>query len=78
MNPRNVQEAQDLLNFAAQTRASEREACAKIIDVEAERHEQALEDFPIDDGDDDEYAMHVCAAMDLRSLAAAIRARAPK
>ena len=74
-----AQEAQDLLNFATETRASEREACAKIIDVEIERHDRALEDFPIDDrDDDDEYAMHVCAAMDLRSLAAAIRARAPK
>ena len=71
-----TQEAQDLFTLIADTRASENEACAKLLDVEAERHEQALECFPIDDrDDDDEYAMHVCAAMDFRSLAAAIRAR---
>jgi len=70
-----AQEAQDLLTLIADTRSSENEACAKIIDAAAERHEQALECFPIDDrDDDDEYALLLCAAMDFRSLAASIPA----
>jgi len=68
-----AQEAQDLLTLIADTRASENEACAKIIDTAAERYEGALKDpygLP--------YSEQVAAprtARNLRFLAASIRAR---
>lgn len=56
----------------AEAAQAEREACAKRLEHEAGRHEAALDDIYLRD---DEYAMHLCAATDFRSIAAAIRAR---
>lgn len=66
---------EDLLNEAEwQIVEREREACAKRLDDEAERHEQAMDGIA-DNTDHNEYTMHLCAATDFRSIAAAIRAR---
>ncbi len=59
------------------TRA-ENEACALRLDEEAKRHEDAMGRLgPADDGEE-EYTMHLVAATDFRSIAAAIRARIAK
>ena len=60
------------------TRA-ENEACALRLDEEAKRHEDAMGRLGPADGGEEEYTMHLVAATDFRSVAAAIRARiAPK
>jgi hypothetical protein len=56
----------------AEATLAEQERCAKRLEMESSRHEEALEDIDADT-DAVEYAMHLVAATDFRLIAAAIR-----
>ena len=73
-----AQEAQDLLTLIADTRASENEACAKIIDAAAERQDRLhMKRISSPVSYSEQAAAHI-TARNLRFLAAAIRARVPQ
>ena len=64
-----------LRQCADEATRAENETCALRLDEEAKRHEDAM--GPADDGEE-EYTMHLVAATNFRSIAAAIRARVAK
>ena len=69
-----AQDAQDLFALIADTRDSENEACAKIIDAEAERQERALTRYADWISYSEQSAARI-TARNLHFLAASIRAR---
>jgi len=69
-----AQEAQDLFTLISDTRASENETCAKIIDAAAERQERAMRNPSYEISYGEQAAAHI-TARSLRFLAASIRAR---